>query len=368
VLYDHDFRSSLPDLSLFPRAAWVRATRSALQVLPDELLGYIDPRGLLSLRQALADYLGRVRGVSAGPEHIVVCGGFSHGLSLTARALRDADHQLIAIEDPGHLDARARIEWNGVRHCAVDVDAHGVVVDHLQASAARAVVVTPAHQYPTGALLSPARRNALIEWARDRDGFVIEDDYDAEFRYDRHPVGAIQGVAPERVIYVGSLSKSLVPGLRLGWMAVPPALVDSIAAARSATDLATSSILQATFATFLEQGDLDRHLRRSRRTYRQRRDALVAALARWLPSGSVSGIAAGLHLLVTFSRDVDEAALVEAAASHGVAVHPLGTYRATPRPDAAPALVLGYGALTPAAIDRGVRRLGAAVEDLTRRS
>ena len=315
-----DFRPGLPDLGLFPRAAWLRATRAALQTLPDEQLGYADPRGLPELRRAVADYLGRVRGVSTSSDRVVICNGFAHGLGLVVRALQDSGRGLVGVENPGHDGPRTELEWLGARYRGVTVDADGIVVDDLRRSQARAVVVTPAHQYPTGAVLSAARRTAIAAWARDVDGYIVEDDYDAEYRYDRHPIGALQGVAPDRVIYSGTLSKSLVPGLRLGWLVLPPALLDPVVAHREATDHSSSSVTQATFARFLANGDLDRHLRRTRRIYRQRRDALIDALARWLPEATPSGVAAGLHLLVTLPADLDEALVTERALAAGVRV------------------------------------------------
>jgi GntR family transcriptional regulator/MocR family aminotransferase len=302
-----------------------------------------------------------VRGVNADADHLVICNGFSHGLSLAVRALRDSGHDVFAVEDPGHDGPRLELEWLGARHHGIDVDADGIVVERLRASPTRAAIITPAHQYPTGAVLSAARRTALVTWARDVDGYVIEDDYDAEYRYDRHPLGAVQGVDPDRVIYGGTTSKSLIPGLRLGWLVVPPPLLDAIVADRQLTDHCTSPLLQAAYAVFLTNGDLDRHLRRTRRIYRQRRDALIAALARWLPDATPSGIAAGLHLLVTLPRDLDEAVVTQQALAAGVRVHPLGTYRTSRRTDQPPALVLGYGTLTPTTSEHGVQLLAKSL-------
>ena len=356
-----DFRPGLPDLDLFPRGVWLRATRSALQTLPEGDLGYADPRGLPQLREAVADYVGRVRGVSTDGDHVVVCNGFGHGLSLVVRALHDTGREVFAVEDPGHPGPRAEIEWLGARCRGVDVDAEGMVVDQLVGSPARAVVVTPAHQFPTGAVLSAPRRTALAEWARDVDGYIVEDDYDAEYRYDRHPVGALQGVAPDRVIYSGTLSKSLAPGLRLGWLVLPEPLLEPIAAGRQLTDYATSSLVQAAGARFLANGDLDRHLRRTRRVYRRRRDALIAALARWIPDARPSGVAAGLHVLVTLPDLYDESEIVARAHAAGVGVYPLSPFRMNGRPHEPPAVVLGYGTLGPAQLERGVRLLAEAL-------
>jgi GntR family transcriptional regulator/MocR family aminotransferase len=352
-----DFRPGLPDLELFPRAPWHRAMRTALHTMPGPDLGYLDPRGLIGVRETLVDYLGRVRGVSTDPDHVVVCNGFGHGLSLVVRALLDAGHRDVAVEDPGQPEPRARIETMGACVQAVEVDDEGIVVSALRRCGARAVVVTPAHQFPTGVVMSAARRTQLVAWAREVDGYIIEDDYDAEYRYDRHPVGAVQGVAPERVIYSGTLSKCLAPGLRLGWLVLPPDLVEPVLAERVLTDLATASIDQAALGVFLAAGDLDRHLRRTRRIYRQRRDWLIDALARHLPSATPGGVAAGLHVLVTLPDGSDERDVAVRAAAAGVGVYPFGDYRVRPRADVPPALVLGYARLTAA----GQADAGAAV-------
>jgi GntR family transcriptional regulator / MocR family aminotransferase len=253
------------------------------------------------------------------------------------------------------------LEWLGVRRRTIDVDDEGVVVEQLWRTRCRVVMVTPAHQSPTGVVLSPARRHALARWAHEVDGYIIEDDYDAEYRYDRHPVGALQGVAPDHVIYCGTASKSLSPGLRLGWLVVPPQLLEPIVAGRHVIDHATSSFIQGAFATFLVNGDLDRHLRRSRRIYRGRRDALIAALARWLPEATPSGVAAGLQLLVTLPGDLDEVTVADQALAAGVRVYPLANHYVGGRPDGPPAFVLGYGSITPAQVEHGIRLFADAV-------
>ena len=270
---------------------------------------------------------------------------------------------MIAVEDPGHTGPRQQIAWVGARHVPVDVDDEGVVVGDLRRTGARAVVVTPAHQYPTGAVLSARRRAEFATWARDVDGVVIEDDYDAEYRYDRHPIGALQGVAPEHVIYGGTLSKSLAPGLRLGWLVLPPALVDRVITTREMTGMASATLSQATISHFLSHGDLDRHLRRTRRIYQQRRDTLIDALARHFPEATPSGIAAGLHLLVSLPAGIDDARLAERALEAGVGVEPLSKYRCRPGPGLAPGLVLGYGSVTPSQTERGVQVLAELARD-----
>lgn len=360
-----DFRPGLPELELFPRAAWLKATRAALQTMPDASLAYGHPTGLPVLQRSLTDYLARVRGVAAAPEQVVVVAGFGHGLAMVATALRAAGHDAVAVEDPGYDGTREVLGAVGLDGRGVSVDDEGLVVDELRRTGARAVVVTPAHQSPLGMVLSPDRRRQLLDWAADVDGLVLEDDYDAEYRYDRRPVGALQGLAPERVVYFGTTSKSLAPGVRLGWLVVPPDLVAPIVAQRKVTDGATSALLQATYAAFLDAGDLDRHLRRARRLYRQRRDALIDALARRLPDAVPGGISAGLGLVVALPHGIDEHRLEARARAAGVGVYPLASYRVRPRPAGTPPMVvLGYGSLTPARADRGVELLAGVIDEL----
>jgi GntR family transcriptional regulator/MocR family aminotransferase len=355
-----DFRPGMPDLGLIPRQAWQRAWRDGFGRLPDAQLGYGDPRGLPALRRALADYLGRVRGVIADPDHIVVGNGFSHGLSLTAEALQLAGIDTIALEDPGQPGLQHVVEGAGARSVPTPVDGQGLVVAALARTEHRAVLITPAHQFPTGVVLAARRRQALADWARAVDGYVIEDDYDAEYRYDRYPVGAVQGVLPERVVYAGTLSKSLAPGFRLGWLVVPPKLLGAIVARRGTTDLETNAPMQAALTLFLERGDLDRHLRRTRRIYAGRRDAFVAAVARFLPEAGLDGVAAGLHVVLRLPAGTDEQALTVAARERGVVVYPMSDYRRSRGSVPGPALVLGYGNLDPDALAAGVERLADA--------
>ena len=351
-----DFRPGRPDHTLFPRAAWGRAARAALADPAAAELGDDDRRGLPRLRTALAAYLGRVRGVPADPDRIVVCSGFGHAVDLLVRVL--PGHRF-AVEDPGYPGPRRRLVRDGAPVDPVPVDGAGLVVDALRRTAARAVVVTPAHQSPTGGTLAPHRRRELVAWAREVGGYVVEDDFDAEFRYDRRPVGAVAGLAPDRVVHCGTTAKTLAAGLRLGWMVLPAELVDPVRALRADTDGCTSTVLQATFAHLLEAGDLDRHLRRARRVYRRRRDAVVDAVGRHLPQAEVSGIAAGLNVVLTLPPGTDEAAVVAAGLARGVRVYPLGPFRVCA--DGPPGLVLGYGTVPEDLADRGVRLLGTAL-------
>ncbi len=345
-----DFRPAMPDVAAFPRAAWLRSVREALRSITDHDLGYGDPRGMEPLRSGLAGYFGRVRGVVADPARIVITSGYSQGLNVVCQALAGAKR--IAIEDPSNLLQREIAARAGLEVVKVRVDGDGIVVDELPP--ADAVVVTPAHQHPTGVLLSPERRAALVGWLRDNGAIAIEDDYDAEFRYDRPAVGALQGLDPERVIYAGSVSKTLAPALRLGWLVVPAALVDRVAAEKMLADRGTSRIDQLAFADFLARGELDRHLRRMRTRYRARRDALVAAIGELLPEAEILGIAAGLH--ATVRVDVDEDALRAEAAERRIAFETMRDYEAGDG-----TLLLGYAPLPEATIHAGVRELAAAI-------
>jgi GntR family transcriptional regulator/MocR family aminotransferase len=350
-----DFHPGTPDLAGFPRAAWLRSQRTALRKLPDEGLGYADPSGTPELRAALASYLGRARGVAADSERLLVTSGLTQGVALACRALHARGARRIAVEDPGFMIHRGVVAHTGLEIVPVPVDEHGLRTDALATIDADVLLATPAHQSPLGGVLAPERRAALLAWAEAQDVYVIEDDYDAEYRYDRDPVGALQGLAPERVVYAGCASKLLAPGLRLGWLALPQALTGPVALEKALDDLGTSVFDQLAFADFLERGELDRHLRRMRPRYRARRDALVAALSRELPDWRVgAGVAAGLHVVVLLPEAVDEAELLATAGAHGMRLHGLSWFRVTPGP---PGLVLGFGGASEPAIARAVAQL-----------
>jgi GntR family transcriptional regulator/MocR family aminotransferase len=357
----YDFRPGVPDLSLFPRAAWLAAMRGALGEMADAALGYGDPRGLLETRAALAEYLGRVRGVAAEPARVVICTGFAQGLRLLCSVLRQAGVSRLALEEPTHPGQRLLIARAGLEPVPIPVDEDGLRVDLLARENVGGVLVTPAHQFPSGVVLAPARRAALLAWARERDALVVEDDYDAEYRYDRAPVGAVQGLGPMHAAYVGSTSKMLAPALRLGWMVVPAHLVEAVAEEKHDADLGSPGLDQLALARFVMAGQLDRHLRKARLLYRPRRDALVRALAERLPTARVRGIAAGLHAVVELPPGSSEEAVVAEAAAREVRVYAMGGYHAGGRSDV-PALVLGYAALSEPAIRSGIAVLADAVD------
>jgi GntR family transcriptional regulator/MocR family aminotransferase len=361
-----DFFPGYPDLATFPRRAWARALRETVRDAPDQAFGYPDPRGAPELRRALAGHLARVRGVAADAEAIVVCGGVAQGFALLARALAGSR---IAVEDPGLPVHREILRAGWVELAPLPVDEHGARVEELPAIDAApgppvaAVLVTPAHQSPTGVPLSSARRAALVAWAKEGDRLIFEDDYDAEYRYDRAPLGALQGLAPERVVYMGSVSKTLSPALRLGWMVVPAHLRERVVLQKALADHGSPTLDQMALARMLETGAYDSHLRQARRRYRARRDALVRAVAEHLPEARVTGVAAGLAAIVRLGRPVDALALMAAARRRDVGIYPLGYGYMTPRPRD-DGLVLGYANLPERAIDEGIRRLAGALAAL----
>ncbi|EWM10463.1 PLP-dependent aminotransferase family protein [Kutzneria sp. 744] len=314
-----------PDLASFPRAQWLSAARRALTAAPNDALGYGDPRGRIELRTALADYLARARGVHATPDRILICAGFVHGLRLISAVLSGRHIWSVAVESYGVPQYYDLLTDGGLHTPALPLDEDGTRSEELADLGVGAVLLTPAHQYPTGGALRPDRRAAVVDWARSTGGLVLEDDYDGEFRYDRQPVGALQGLDPERVVYFGTASKSLAPGLRTGWMVLPRSLVQEVVAAKGHVDWAPGAFDQLTLAEFITSGDYDRHVRAMRLRYRRRRDQLVEAVASQAPGIRVSGIAAGLHAVLDLPPGT-ERAVIGAAAKLGMALDGLGDF------------------------------------------
>ena len=359
----HDFRPGHGDLSLFPRRAWLAASRRAVREVTEAELDYGDARGLPALRGVLADYLGRARGLPVDPERLVVSRGFVHGFSLLAEALRDGGVTTVAVEDPSMARNPATLRRLGLGVATVGVDDGGADPAALEsAGSVGAVVLTPAHQYPTGVTLSAERRAAWIDWARAHDGVIVEDDYDGEFRYDRQPVGALAALDPARVVYAGTTSKTLAPGLRLGWMVVPEPWVEAIVDLRGVVDRQSGALEQLTLAEMIGSGAFDRHVRHCRLRYRRRRDLLLAQLADRVPAVTVHGIAAGLHVVIDLPRGgPSEEEAVAHLAGAGVAVHPLAAYRHERDGSAPPALVVGFASPPEHAFAVGVRALTGAL-------
>jgi GntR family transcriptional regulator / MocR family aminotransferase len=351
----YDLSPFRPALGAIPRRTLTAAFARVLRDTPDERLGLPDPAGTLELRAALSSYLGRVRGVQAAPEDLVITNGTRNSLGLVWRALAAERVGRVAIEDPGWSGVAETAVGAGLGCVPVPVDGEGLRVDQLRTRDVEAVAVAPAHQYPTGAVLSARRRTAILEWARAGARVVIEDDYDAEYRYDHQPIGSLQGLAPDHVIYAGSSSKTVAPSLRLGWIVVPPRLRDRIVEFKRTAGTTPSPIFQLAFADLIDRGELDRHLRRQRRRYQQQRAALLTALATELPDLTVHGAAAGLYAVMELPRELDEAAVLQAARARGLALEGRGSD--------APGLVLGYADIDAAAIKPAVSALAASIDD-----
>jgi GntR family transcriptional regulator/MocR family aminotransferase len=335
------------DFAAFPRGAWLAAARRAMAAAPPSAFGYSHSAGRIELRTALADYLGRVRGVRATPEHIVITAGFHHALSLVARSLVARGARRVAVEEYGLDLYRDLLVEAGLEIPTVAVDAQGARTDALDGLDADAVLLTPAHQFPLGFALSPERRAAARDWARVSGGLILEDDYDGEFRYDRKPVGALQGLEPERTVYFGTSSKSLAPALRVGWMVVPGHLVPDVLQAKGRVEL-VSVLEQLTLAEFIASGAFDRHVRARRQSNRRRREELVAALAAAAPGIRVTGIAGGLQAVLELPRG-SEGRMLRAAAAEGVLVSGLAEFRAVGGPPERDALVVNHSALSDSA-------------------
>jgi GntR family transcriptional regulator/MocR family aminotransferase len=358
-----DLGPGLPDLRAFPRRAWLAALRAEIDTIPHTQLAYPGPGGHPRLRQVLSEYLQRVRGAVVRAEDVTITTGVTDGMTQILRALVAAGVSAVAVEDPGWYRLHEAIARAGLALAPVPVDEQGMRVEELverPGPGLEAAVVTPAHHFPTGTVLAPARRATLIKWARRASALILEDDYDAEFRYDRRPIGTVQGMDPAQVALFGSLSKTLAPALSLGWVVTPPRWTQALRSAESR--LTGPPVLdQLALARFVETGAYDRHLRSVRQRYRARRDRLVEALARHLPDCSTAGVAAGLHVVVHLSKGIDGAAAVASAAERGVRVMDLRTCRPASGNDGAEGLVLGYGNLDDGAVEQAVRELAQAV-------
>lgn len=350
-----DLSPGLPDLAAFPRAAWLRTERHVLDHLAASDLGYGDPRGTPALRLAIANWIARNRGIRADPDEVLIVAGTAQTLTLLGRVLHDDGIRAVAVEDPGSLGARQHLHNCGLATPPVAVDSEGLRVDELRATGEAAVLLTPAHQFPTGVVLRGSRRGELTHWARERGGLIIEDDYDAEHRYDRTPVPALRSVLAENVVYAGSVSKLLAPALRIGWVLAPPKYREALVDAKRFTDLGNAALPQLVLARFMESGAMERQLRHLRRHHRHRRDAMIRAIGTHLPSATVHGAAAGLHLTITFDAGFADTELAAMALAREVKVHPLSWHSQRPH---RPGLVLGYAASTPTDIGEGVAALG----------
>jgi GntR family transcriptional regulator/MocR family aminotransferase len=358
--FRYDLRPGQADFHAFPRRRWQAAVTRALRDLPDTRLTYAAHRGTPELRIAVAGYLRRARAVAAEPGHVVMSCGVSHGLVAVLAALRRRGARRVAIEDPGWRWQRRTAVRVGLEPVPVRVDDHGLIVSDLADLDVDAVMVTAAHQYPTGVVLSPDRREALITWARTRNAVILEDDYDAEYRYDRDPMAALQGLAPDRVAYVGSVSKTLAPALRIGWIVTPSRLLGDVEQEFRISAAQPPTIDQVALAMLIENGGLDRHLRAMRRRYRAKRELLIGTLAEHGPELRLSGAAAGLHVMAWLPEGCDEHGVALRAAELGVGVHELHRNCAA-ESEWPPALLIGYALPTESEIAAGARLLAQAI-------
>jgi GntR family transcriptional regulator/MocR family aminotransferase len=358
--FRYDLRPGQADFHAFPRARWKASLVRALRELPDRRLGYANHRGIAELRNAVAGYLARVRGVVVEPEHVVVCCAASQALTVLWQALRKQGGRRVAVEDPGWRWQRYTVEHAGLEAVPVRVDADGLVVSELAAADVDAVVMTPAHQYPTGVVMTAERRSALITWARERRALIVEDDYDVEYRFGREPVASLQGLAPDLVAFVGTTSKTLAPALRLAWVVPPSHLIDEVENVLLVTGVTPPTLDQMAMASFIEDAALERHLRSMRRRYRAKRDVLIDALGTHLPDVRIGGAAAGLHLLAWLPDGTDEHATAMRARRSGVGVHELHRH-CTTHASSSPALILGFALPSASELRTATRLLAGAM-------
>lgn len=353
-----DLSPGLPDLTAFPRTAWLRAERGVFNQLASSAFGYGDPRGAAPLRKTVAEWLARFRGIRVHADDVIIVGGVAQAIWLIARRLLDVGITKIGVEDPGSLGVRQHLQSQGLRTPPILVDDAGLRIDALSASGVPAVMTTPAHQFPTGVVLHGARRRELIGWA-EAGGLIVEDDYDAEHRYDRPPVPALRSMDSDRIFYTGSVSKVLAPALRIGWLLVPPGHHEAVVAAKRNADLGNPVLAQLVLAEMMRSGTMERHLRSLRSRHRRRRDAMIAAIRDYLPTARVHGAAAGLHLMITFDDVVCDAELAVRALNCGVKVQPLSWHRQEP---GGPGLVLGYAATPAGQATEGIKLLGRLLQ------
>ncbi|MFI6273054.1 MocR-like pyridoxine biosynthesis transcription factor PdxR [Micromonospora zamorensis] len=357
-----DLRTGGLHTSTFPGQDWIRAVSAVVTSAGLRELGYAPPSGLPVVRHTLAGYLGRVRGVRTRPDHLMITSGFAQGLALLCRELRDRGHDTVGVEDPGHPGEWEFIADAGLRPVGLPVDADGIRVDALAASGVRAVLVTPASQFPTGATLSAQRREQLVAWAEAVDGYIVEDDFDAAFVAPAQRMPALQSLAPDRVIYAGSASKVLAPALRLGWLATPPTLTAPIERLRAGWDLGCSSLEQLAFARLIDTGAFDRHLRRLTADIQKRRQVVHQFVARELPGTTLRNGYGGLQAYLELPTWCAEEALVQAARRRSVLVRG-GRFYALRADDRPPALVVGYAGLRGTELGRGLAGIAGAYRE-----
>lgn len=349
-----------PDVSSFPRAQWISSARRSLTSAPNDAFSATDPRGRIELRTALSSYLGRTRGVRTDPEHIVICASSGHGLTLIARVLQ----QTVAVDAYGLHLHRNLLAAEGIRTVPILVDEFGTCTEQLASTQAKVALLTPTHQFPLGGPLIPSRRRTALEWASDSGGIVIEDDYDGEFRYDRKPVGALQAIAPQHVVYLGTVSKTLSPAIRIGWMVLPDRLIEPVLALKGPYERWVSATEQLTLADFINSGRFDAHIRKMRTSYRRRRDQLVGTLEHRLPEVRIAGISAGLHAVIQLPPGT-EGAILSAAEGLGLELVGMSTFRHPDSPSTGnDGIVVGYSTPAPSRYSDALERLCTAMESV----
>jgi GntR family transcriptional regulator / MocR family aminotransferase len=355
-----DLRPSGPDPALFPRPQAARAMSEIFRRLPAAELGYTGPWGVAVLRRQLESHLGRLRAAMAPADGIVVVTGRTQALTIIARTLAAAGHDRVAVEDPGAPRHRHLLQVHGLKPVGVPVDEEGLDVGALAASGCRAVVTSPSCQFPTGAVLSGGRRARLLEWAVSRPGLIIEDDQRADFHFDRPALACLQGMRPEQVLLIGSVSMTLAPALRLGWIVPPPQLLRAIAETKRDDDFGTAVVEQHMLASWLESGHYDRHVRHARLAYAMRRDALSRQLRQHFPRWRQHGIPAGLEILLELPGGLSDRHVAAHARQHGLGVTPLSPMRISEA--GPPGLVLSYARLPPQRCAEAIARLERAVQ------
>lgn len=361
----YDFQPGIPDVLGFPRRAWLNCFRKVFNGAASDAFRYPAPEGPHATRAALADFLGRSRAMVCQADEMVMCTGFQQGIDLVMRLLKSRGVTDVALEDPGYGALDALLRSLEMTPHPVPIDRDGLSIEALGRTPAMAIIATPVHQYPTGVALSARRRAALLHWARQRDALIIEDDYDAEFRYDREPVGALQGMDPERVIYIGSASKTLSPALRLGWIVASVEMAADLAQLKATLDAGSAVFDQLALGEFIRVGELDRHIRRMRVLYRKRRALMVEALARHLPALPIQGISAGLHFMLDLPAGMDDGEVRAAALAASIGLGDVRSCRMTHDLNQA-ALILGYGCAAESSIAPGIQRLSGLIRQHVR--
>ena len=357
-----DFRSGIPALDQIPQKLWGQVTRQVCAEMSADHLGYGSPAGSIELREILSQYLRRSRGVQCHPDQIIVTTGATQAFNLITKLLAKPD-RVVAIEDPTAPELRSIFTAFDATLYSIPVDAQGLQTDLLPTNPPPCFIhVTPSHQFPMGSVLTIQRRIALLEFAQATDSFVLEDDYDSEFRYEGTPVSSLQGLAPERVIYVGTFSKILAPALRLAYLVLPRALIEPCRELKRLSDLHTATIDQLTLAHFIATGHLERHILRMKKLYRQRRNFLRQSLSDCFGDRvQMLGDSTGLHLVAEFTDVRFTADIIQRLTQQRIRVYPISNYASLGKKHQHQ-IMLGYGNLSIDVMQQGIDRLSSALK------